>query len=77
MQPDRLPETETVEIVVNGERRRVPAGTTLASLLTLLELDPARVAIEFDRRIVRRPAWEGTGLAAGSNVEIVQFVGGG
>jgi thiamine biosynthesis protein ThiS len=77
MQPDTLPKTDTIEIVANGEALRVPAGSTLAGLLARLELDPARVAIEFDRRIVRRPEWPSTVLAAGSQVEIVQFVGGG
>jgi len=77
MQSDTLPKTDTIEIVANGEALLVPAGSTLAALLAQLELDPARVAIEFDRRIVRRPQWDSTTLAAGSQVEIVQFVGGG
>jgi sulfur carrier protein len=66
-----------IEIVVNGESRNVPAGQSLLSLLGHLELDPARVAIELDRRIVRKPAWEDTVVQAGARLEIVQFVGGG
>lgn len=77
MQSDTLGKTDTIEIVLNGERRRVPAGESLAGLLTLLGVDPERVAVEFDRRIMRRPEWEQTRLADGSAVEIVQFVGGG
>lgn len=67
----------THEIVVNGEQRFVPAGHTLLRLLEDLRLEPARVAVEMDRRIVKRPEWEGLELAAGAKLEIVQFVGGG
>jgi len=66
-----------IEIVVNGEPRSVPEGQTLLDLLARLQLDPARVAIELDRRIVRKPDWEATVLAPGARLEIVQFVGGG
>jgi thiamine biosynthesis protein ThiS len=33
--------------------------------------------VELDRRIVKQPLWRDTMLSAGSEVEIVQFVGGG
>jgi len=67
----------TQEIVVNGETRSVPAGHTLLSLLEDLRLEPSRVAVELDRRIVKRADWGGLELAAGAKLEIVQFVGGG
>ena len=66
-----------IEIVVNGDARRVKEGQTLAGLLKELELDPERVAIEMNRKIVKQPNWSGTVLQAGTRVEIVQFVGGG
>ena len=65
------------QIVVNGESREVRAGETIASLVRTLELDPERLAIELDRRIVKRAAWAATALAEGARLEIVQFVGGG
>jgi thiamine biosynthesis protein ThiS len=64
-------------IVVNGETREVRAGETIASLVRTLELDPERLAIELDRRIVKRAAWASTVLPDGARLEIVQFVGGG
>jgi thiamine biosynthesis protein ThiS len=67
----------TFRIVVNGESREVRAGETIASLVRTLELDPERLAIELDRRIVKRAAWAATALAEGARLEIVQFVGGG
>ena len=64
-------------IVVNGAPRVAPAGQTLLGLLRELGLDPSRVAVEMDRRIVRRGEWETLQLTAGARLEIVTFVGGG
>jgi len=66
-----------IQIVVNGDSRSLPEGLTLLGLLRELELEPARVAIELDRRIVKQGEWAGTVLQTGARLEIVQFVGGG
>jgi sulfur carrier protein len=66
-----------IDIVVNGQPRAVSEGQTILDLLQQLDLDPARVAVELNRRIVRQPNWGDTRLNAGAQVEIVQFVGGG
>jgi thiamine biosynthesis protein ThiS len=66
-----------MEIVVNGERRTAEDGQTILGLLQDLGLDPARVAVEYERRIVKQAAWRETVLRPGAQVEIVQFVGGG
>jgi len=66
-----------MHIVVNGERQSAPEGQTILGLLQQLQLDPARVAVELDRRIVKQARWTETVLAAGAEIEIVQFVGGG
>ncbi len=70
-------ETKEIEIVVNGQPRRTPAGQSLGELLVSLEVDPARVAIELNRSIIRRENWNRTMIGAGAALEIVQFVGGG
>ena len=67
----------SIQIVVNGESRTLAAGRTIRQLLTELEIDPARVAVELDRRIVKPRDWEATAIADGARLEIVQFVGGG
>ena len=67
----------SIEIVVNGERQTTVEGQTVLGLLQQLQLDPARVAVELDRRIVRQTTWGQTLLRAGAQLEIVQFVGGG
>jgi len=66
-----------MEIVVNGETRTAQEGQTILGLLRELGLEPARVAVEFDRKIVKQPLWQETVLRPGSQLEIVQFVGGG
>ena len=69
--------TENIEIVLNGEPRRVSAGLNVLELLRELGIDPARVAVELNRGIVRKPEWGGTKVGPGAQVEVVQFVGGG
>jgi thiamine biosynthesis protein ThiS len=66
-----------MEIVVNGEPRRVAERSTLLDLLETLGLDPRSVVVELNREIVRRPRLGETALAAGDAVELVHFVGGG
>ena len=66
-----------ISISVNGEQRLTEEGQTILELLTQLQIDPARVAVELDRRIVKQPRWGETVVPAGAEIEIVQFVGGG
>ena len=66
-----------IEVVINGETQSIPPGQSVLDLLQRLQLDPARVAVELDRRIVKQPRWSEVTLEAGAKVEIVQFVGGG
>jgi len=66
-----------LEIMVNGEPRRVPGPATAADLLRHLGLDPRTVVLELNRKIVRRPQLNDTALAEGDAVEVVHFVGGG
>ena len=70
--------SDAMAIVLNGDQRDVPAGTTLASLLASLELNPRLVVVERNREILRdRDAFAHIGLTAGDTIEIVHFVGGG
>jgi len=66
-----------LEIIVNGEPRRVPGPASVADLLRYLGLDPRTVVVELNREIVRRPRIDDTALASGDAVELVHFVGGG
>jgi thiamine biosynthesis protein ThiS len=72
-----MSDSAMVEIVVNGKAKSVPEGLSLDRLLVFLEVDPSRVAVERNREIVRKTAWEDTVVAAGDQLEVVWFVGGG
>lgn len=66
-----------IGIVLNGTRREVADGATVASLIAELDLERRRVAVERNREIVRKPLWAETLLADGDVVEVLHFVGGG
>ncbi len=66
-----------IEVVINGDPRRVPAGLDLPALLAFLGLAPETVVVEHNRTIVRRTALAGVPVSSGDNIEIVHFVGGG
>jgi sulfur carrier protein len=78
----RVPvQTETasqfIPIIVNGESREVPFNRSVAALLEWLGVASERVAVELNKAIVRKRDWERTVVTAGSQVEVVEFVGGG
>jgi sulfur carrier protein len=64
-------------ITINGEERQIEDGLKVSDLLALLDLKAERLAIELNRKIIRRANWPITPLADGDKIEIVQFVGGG
>lgn len=67
---------QTIAIEVNGERREVPAGTTVRGLIELLGLS-GPVAVERNRELVPRAQHAAALLAEGDALELVHFVGGG
>ncbi len=68
---------QLIEIHVNGEATEVSEGQTVLQLLAELGVRDDRVAVELNREIVLKRNWESTPVAPGSQVEIVEFVGGG
>jgi sulfur carrier protein len=66
-----------MEIFLNGAPREVPDATTAAQLIELLELAGRRLAVEVNREIVPRSAFDMHRLHAGDHVEIVHAIGGG
>ena len=67
----------TSGVIINGEHRRVPAGTSLARLIAEVGLDPHRVAVERNLEIVPRSTFDTVMVEDGDDYEIVHFVGGG
>lgn len=66
-----------LSLIVNGEPRRAPAGSSIADLVLQLELNPAKVAVERNGEIAPRSTLAETLLQDGDALEIVHFVGGG
>jgi len=64
-------------ITLNGDPFDVSGPLTVAELLTSLDLDARRVAVEYNLVVLKRAAFEATLLNEGDSVEIVNFVGGG
>ena len=72
-----MTDTDTFDVQINGETRRVAAGSTIAALVAEIGLDPARVAVERTLEIVPRSTLASVKVADGDAFEIVHFVGGG
>lgn len=66
-----------IEIVLNGERRELPEGCSVAQMIEALGLAGEAVAVERNARLVRRTEHGATRLCAGDRVEVVTLVGGG
>ena len=67
----------TINIVLNGESREVPAEIELDQLVELFSLPKQRVAIELNNNVLRRSEWPKTNIKDSDKVEVVHFVGGG
>ena len=72
-----MTQPDTLSVRINGEQRRVVAGSTIAALVAEIGLDPARVAVERNLEIVPRSTLATVAVADGDAFEIVHFVGGG
>jgi len=66
-----------IPLIINGERRELPAALSVAELLAREGLAERRVAVERNGEIVPRSRHAQTALAAGDRIEIVVAVGGG
>lgn len=66
-----------MQIRLNGEARNLDKGVPISVLLDELGLDRDRVAVELNRRILKRAEFEDVTVDDGDEVEVVTFVGGG
>jgi thiamine biosynthesis protein ThiS len=73
----KISETKTIQVVLNGDPKRVPEGLNVARLLEFLAIDASKVAVELNRSIVRKQDWSATAIEDGAQLEVVWFVGGG
>ena len=66
-----------MQIILNGQTRILESGTTLAALVTHLELGGRRMAVEINEEVIPRSGYAEFVLGEGDRVEIVHAVGGG
>ena len=66
-----------MQLTVNGEPLHIEDGATVGVLVEQRALQPQRVAVEVNQRLVPRARFDETPLREGDRVEIVTFVGGG
>lgn len=64
-------------ILLNGDKRELAAPLTVAQLLSALDIDSRRVAVELNLAVVKKAAYDSSVIKEGDEVEIVNFVGGG
>ena len=64
-------------VAINGERREVPEGLTVAALLEHIGMPSGRIAVERNLDILPRARWGDTRVQPNDKFEIVHFVGGG
>jgi thiamine biosynthesis protein ThiS len=67
----------TIRLQINGEGRDADEAISVAGLLQDLQLAAERVAVEHNRRVLKRDEFAQVMLADGDQLEIVHFVGGG
>tara|TARA_B100000073_G_C23715337_1_gene565722 strand:- start:876 stop:1076 length:201 start_codon:yes stop_codon:yes gene_type:complete len=66
-----------MQINLNGEKRTISNSTNLVSLLSELNIDPKKVAVEINLQIIPKSCFLDTKINEGDNIEIVHFIGGG
>jgi sulfur carrier protein len=69
-----------LQLTINGRQRtfeHISSGCSLGELLSALELQQDRVAVELNGSICSRPAWSGIVISQNDRLEVVHFVGGG
>jgi len=66
-----------MNIAINGEQRTLEDGLNLQQLISMLQLENKRLAIEVNQQIIPRSEHASYTLQQGDKVEIVQAIGGG
>jgi thiamine biosynthesis protein ThiS len=75
--PDHPIDIAAMQVTINGERRELAAGLSIAELLRELGIDGRKVAVERNLEIVPKSTFALTRLGEGDRLEIVHFIGGG
>ncbi|MBZ0160555.1 MAG: sulfur carrier protein ThiS [bacterium] len=66
-----------MELTVNGKTLEATDRATITALLEQLQINPLRVAVQLNQRIIKRELYERTVLQAGDTLEVLTFMAGG
>jgi sulfur carrier protein len=77
MRRERSRSDVSVTATINGERRELPDGMTLATLLDELGVAATGIAVAVNDAVVRKTTFAAHPLADGDTVEIIRAVAGG
>jgi len=68
-----------VTVTVNGSRREMPEGATVASVVAELDLSAGArgVAVAVNGEVVSRTRWSDTKLPPGARIEVLAAIQGG
>ena len=70
-------EPSEITVIVNGQPRDVPAGSTAGDLVAALGFAGRPLAVEVNEQVVPRARLSDCRLGAGDRLELVTLVGGG
>lgn len=70
-------EQNLIEVTINGEKRKVPAGLTVEGLLDHLRVKKASAIVEHNKVVLKQQDNASVNVSEGDVIEIVRFVGGG
>ena len=66
-----------MNLIINGESKRLPVSINIKYLVGHYQFDPAKVVIEHNSKIVKRDDWGHIVLKENDKIEAISFVGGG
>ena len=66
-----------MRVFINGETKEVAGEINLIELLVNFSLPQERIAVELNKKVVRKKDWGNILVKDADKIEIVHFVGGG
>ena len=66
-----------MKITLNGDALEIVGPVTVGALLSRLDIDVRRVAVEHNFTVLKRSLLDTTEIREGDKIEVVNFVGGG
>ncbi len=66
-----------MKITVNEEDKEIPYGSTIETLLKILDITVEGIAVEMNKQVIPKTRHNVTFLRDDDKIEIIQMVGGG